>query len=96
MIGLDPPRVPRNHPADRIRTTSLFALVSLALLAQDVLQIRRWAGEARAIERGVRERHTRQLADVQEQHLQRIRDIRDELSTKPAPEAEPEEDAGER
>jgi hypothetical protein len=83
--GLDGPRGVSNHPADRIRTTSLLMLVGLALIARDVIRIRGWAGQARSIERDVRQRHARQLADVHEQHLQRIRDIRDELATPPAP-----------
>jgi hypothetical protein len=62
-------------PNDRIRTTTLLALVSLALLARDLLRIRRWAGQARDLTREHAHANAKSLNDLDAAHSQRITDL---------------------
>jgi hypothetical protein len=89
------------HPADRIRAQTLVILVGLALLARDVLKVRRWAGEARSLERDARQRHAREVNDLDDEHLRRIDELQAEIGTLRAkratgerPPAEPSSPAG--
>jgi hypothetical protein len=66
-------------PHDRIRTTSVLALVGLALVARDLLRIRRWAGAARQLERVHAQANAKALNDLEEHHLERARELQSQV-----------------
>jgi hypothetical protein len=76
------------HPADRIRAQAFFLLVGLALLGRDLVKIRRWAREARDMERELRRQHAQALEDVTDAHLERVSELQQKVRdlTGPAPE----------
>jgi TolA-binding protein len=68
------------HPADRIRAETLWLLVCCGLLARNVVRIRRWAGEARQMQRDAQQRHGRELNDLDDAHGQRVADLQAQIA----------------
>lgn len=58
----------------------MLACVALGLVMRDLWQIRGWAVQARDIERSLRVQSAREIEDLEDRHLERIRDLGAEIA----------------